>query len=280
MAKTIFEDSPYQPQLDNWYSSKPYGFKFTFKSGDSVTMYLPISPSNLNISTVFATNIVPTIFGTVEEHSPVRYFDITIEGNTGMGPKYVLPASGAVQSNLGRSSFAVNQAFDSSVAAGFFLKTLTKATDIFSAVNDLLHDPGTNAGLRLDQTGYLAFHNLYRFLLKYKSDVSSTETRTGEDVHPLVFFNYKDNNQYNVVVRGFTMKRDATDPMLYHYAISMRGYNLAVAGTSPTAEPSLLASLGLNGLSGSNLLGTIQEKANEARGILASGANGLNQLGR
>src|SRR5689334_19686681 len=73
-------DTTYTLESQNWYSAKPYGFKASLRNGRSVVMFLPINPSNLTISTNFATNMIPTLYGTVEEHSEVRYFDITIEG--------------------------------------------------------------------------------------------------------------------------------------------------------------------------------------------------------
>ncbi len=56
-SKRIFSDADYSPILSNWYTAKPYGFKFTPRDGSgAVVMFLPISPSNLTIATHFATN--------------------------------------------------------------------------------------------------------------------------------------------------------------------------------------------------------------------------------
>lgn len=287
----IYSDADYQPKLSNWYTARPYGFKFTAKDGTEMVMYLPISPSNLTINTTFATNLVSTIYGVVEEHSPVRYFDITIDGNTGMGPKYVHPFRGGdtMLPGAGRSRFTVQQAIDPGALGGFFAKTLTKADNIWSETSNLLNlTPDAPTGLQLDQTGYMAFHNLYRFLLKYKKDASGNDNTPGNrsgNTHPLIFFNYKDNNQYRVSVRSFVMKRDANDPMLYHYSISLRGYTLEDAGRKDlggdTAEKTQerLSALGLDGVSGSTLLGDIMKKADQAKGILASVGSGINSLG-
>ena len=38
--------------------------------------------------------------------------------------------------------------------------------------------------------------------------------------------NYKDNQQYDVAITGFQLTRDASNPMLYNYNITMRAYNL------------------------------------------------------
>jgi len=292
----LYSNADYKPILSNWYTAKPYGFRFLPKTGEETVMFLPIGPSNLTITTHFATTIVPTIYGTVEEHSPVRYFDIVIEGTTGMGPKYTVPMSPSETANLnngtqqtGRSSFSIQTSL-STAAAGFFAKTLSVADKVVSGISDQV-GRSAKSGLLLDQTGYAAFHNLYRFFLKYKKDVSGTNTSDGSidntvraenRGHPLVFFNYKDNNEYNVVVKSFVLRRDKENPMLYMYSIVLRGYNLKEVGSSNklNSDKDMLASLGLNGIKGSVFLAEAKNRALGARDILNSVANGINQLGR
>jgi hypothetical protein len=292
--KEIFTNVDYNPVKTNWYSAKPYGFKFTPKNGtSSIVMFLPISPSNLTITTSFATNIIPTLYGTVEEHSPVRYYDINIEGTTGMGPRYVEPFEDGAQtapSRLGRSTFSVKQTLGSTLLGGLFAKTLNRVENIVNDTTALFKPPEVNTGLYVDQTGYIAFHNLYRFLLQYKKDVSGVDPaskgvkRSQDAQHPLVFFNYKDCNQYKVVINKFTLKRDKEDPMMYHYSISMRGYDLTDVNNKTTIgdldQQKMLKELGLDGVSGSTILGDVKKFATDAKGILGSVATGINLLGR
>jgi len=294
----IYSNADYTPILSNWFTSKPYGFRFTPRSGETKVMFLPIGPSNLQITTHFATNLIPTIYGTVEEHSPVRYFDIVIEGTTGMGPKYTAPLSSGQRPDLksgteqaGRTSFTIQTSL-STAAAGFFSKTLGAVDKVISGVSDILGKSAVT-GLLLDQTGYIAFHNLYRFFLKYKKDASGTDTSDGsidassrdeKTKPPLVFFNHKDNNEYNAVIKSFVLRRDKENPMLYYYSITMRGYELKGIDSSDRipdkSQSEMLESLGLNGVKGSTFLGKAKEIASQARGILGSVANGVNQLGR
>jgi hypothetical protein len=292
----IFANADYTPILSNWYTAKPYGFKFTARSGKATMMFLPIGPSNLTISTHFATNVTPTLYGTVEEHSPVRYYDISIEGTTGFGPKYVQPfsASEEPQASLGRSSFTVKQGLNN-IAGGLFNRTINTAQSIVTGINELYKGiPPASTGLQLDKTGYAAFHNLYRFFLEYKKDAAGvsdakytprTTDKNGNDVHPLVFFNYKDNNQYKVIVNNFTLKRDKEDPMLYYYSISLRGYDLMDAGAparinTNDSTAQTLKNLGLDGVQGSSYLTQMKELAQQGRGILSSIGAGINQLER
>src|SRR4051812_8540541 len=114
----IYTNADYSPVLTNWFTAKPYGFRFTPKEGQVKVMYLPIGPSNLTITTHFATSITPTIYGTVEEHSPVRYFDIAIEGTTGMAPKFVNPMDPKekVVEKSGRTTFSIQQNLSTAIS--------------------------------------------------------------------------------------------------------------------------------------------------------------------
>jgi hypothetical protein len=79
------------------------------------------------------------------------------------------------------------------------------------------------------------------------------------------------------------MRRDKEDPMMYHYQIVMRGYDLEDAGQKARAQnetEEILQNLGLDGVDGSDFLGKAKLTATRARGILSSVANGVNQLGR
>lgn len=298
-------DATYQTDPSNWYKAQPYGFRFNFSSGKQAVCFLPISPSNLNITTHFATNVIATLYGTVEEHSDVRYFDITIEGTTGMAPKFFSPSytspkaiadlvsSKADGTNYGRTSFAVSKP----ILGGFFSKTLGALSQIKNKAIDLAGGNPNESGIANTQTGYVAFHNLYKMLLRYKKDASGTPidpSLLGQAItipgvggskrkgHPIIFFNYKDNNQYNVAIRSFNLRKSAENPMLYYYSIQMRGY--ALSGIKEQLnEDSMsdrLKALGLDGVKNSSILGDIKKKAQGARGILGAAGGGINVLGR
>ena len=280
----------YSLESQNWYSAKPYGFKASLRDKRTVVMFLPINPSNLTITTNFATNLIPTLYGTVEEHSEVRYFDISIEGTTGMAPRFVAPFIGGPDTQpgdaynsvrkSGRSTFAIATALS---AGGFFSKTLAIANQIKDKASDLLNGaPKAQTGINSENSGYVAFHNLYRFLLQYKKDASGNGTSQAPyERHPLTFFNYKDNNQYDVVVKGFTMRKSADNPMLYYYSIQLRGYNLRSVSDKVNEDLSRrLKDLGLNGVDSSSALGDIKSISSKAKGIIGSFVGGINVLGR
>ena len=281
---SLWKNQDYEPIESNWFTAKPYGFRFAPRDGEELVMYLPLGPSNLNISTQFATNLIPTISGTIEEHSPVRYYDISIEGTTGMTPKFVEPTTSKTYApKSGRSSFTVQQSW-SSGAGGLFAKTLSAMDKIYNTAVGMA--PRTAiTGVHLDQTGYMAFHNLYRFFLQYKKDVAGVHAKTPRKKNakpPLVFFNHKDNNEYSVVIQSFMLRRDKENPMLYSYSISLRGYDLTGIDESRStgnSEP-LLEALGLDGIQNTKALSDLKRLASDARDILGSAANGINQLGR
>jgi len=270
VKKTL--DDIYSISSDDWYSAKPYGFKFQYKQKNRyMVMFLPIGPSNININTNFATNIIPTLYGTVEEHSPVRYYDISIEGTTGMAPKYISPkhvSDPAEASKIskdrttGRSSFTVSKN-----ALGIFPKTLNLVQQTIDKAADILSSPKTELGVNNDNSGYVAFHNLYRFLLLYKKNI----LEESEEKEPLIFFNYKDNNEYYVTIKNFSLRRSAENPMLYYYSIQMRAYNLRSIGGNKIEYDlkNRIKELGLDGVTSSSLFGEFKSVSNKAKSGMA-----------
>lgn len=262
----------------NWYLQKPYGFRFTDKDGKPHTFYLPISPSNITINTHFATNVISTMYGTIEEHTEQRYFDIVISGTTGMAPRFydVVNAQtnkelNSVDSPIGRAGFPVKSLIDGNLG-GFFKRTQSLVDNALNQANDLLGEDNGSTGIDLKKTGYVAFHNFYKFLLVYKKDVSGEYGAGSRLVHPLVFLNYKDNNQYNVAIQGFQLTRDASQPMLYNYNITLRGYNLRTAD-APVIDVDLAnraKELGLGTVDNSSLFSKLANKARQAKNLAYS----------
>jgi hypothetical protein len=233
---------PYNLRKDglNWYKSWPYAFKAKIGSKYEI-FYLPISPQNINITTHFATNVIATLYSTVEEHSEVRYYDIAIQGTTGFVPTYVKSetfsrdASGknSIVGNTTRTSYGSGEIVDSGVAGGFFRKTLNTVNSLANTAADILSSKKQEAGVFTDNNGYIAFHNFYRFLLKNKQTAAAGKA-SNEEV--LTFLNYKDNNQYSCAVQRFVLERNAENPMLYNYSILIRAYNLKTIDSSIKAD--------------------------------------------
>lgn len=251
--------SPDYTQDSNWLRSTPYAFKAKVDDGPYTTFFLPISPQNLTISTYFATNTIATLYGTVEEHSEQRYFDITIQGTTGFAPAYY--DKNPLTPSAGRESFSSSAFIKSDVLGGFasgligkINKAVNQATAVVNAVKGNSKGP-FESGLSIEKSGYAAFHNLYRFLLAHKKYAASGKMRSPSDEKldarssnqtPLYFINFKDNNQYSCVVQRFTLERTAENPMLYNYSIQLRAYNIGpILSGSFAANDERLKMLGL-----------------------------------
>lgn len=282
---------PTRPVYSNWYQALPYGFTFTKRDGTKITMFLPISPSDLTITTHYATNVITTLYGTVEEHSEQRYFDIAINGNTGFAPRYVditaieVDNKTRLQTN-GRSAFSASETIPTNILGGFFAKTINVANQALNKAADVLAPQDNVTGINVTKTGYAAFHNLYKFFMIYKKDVSgetSTKTRTGG--HPLVFFNYKDNNKYFCTVQKFILRKNADNPMIYSYSISLRAYKIQGLDEQERASGQFsledrLQELGLNGAESSDLFSDIKGISKGAKDFFGALKGGINIFGQ
>jgi len=258
----------------NWYKSLPYGFRFYDRKGKSTTFFLPINPNNINVTTHFATNIVTSLYGTIEEHSEVRYHDFIISGTTGMAPIYSKPPlfqnAGGIVSTAGRESFPVFR----SVAQGFASRTEGALRQALGAVNDIVDFKGkkNKNGLDLENTGYFAFHNMFRYFMLYKKDVAGEADSSGRRAktnqrsrHPLLFLNYKDGTQYNVAITRFDLTNDAADPMLYKYKIAMRGYELTSVDKGGFEPVDIGADLGLGEVASLSIFAAMKRLSRNAK---------------
>jgi len=306
---------PYIIDPTLWYQALPYRFLLNKNNGQKISVNLPIAPNNLQINTRMATTVIPTLYGIVEDHSSVRFYDIVIQGTTGIAPKYVgmEQQGGAVQPKVGRTSFSASEIVD----LGGFLPEITnmvkQAKKIYEEVSGT--EAANQSGISSYNTGYYAFHQLYSFFLLYKQECVSglsesssskggglpntealtnmfTNAVTGgfqvtskispqaapvsvpvRQGHPLQFFNYKDNQMYDVVPVGFTLVRSAENPMLYNYSIKLTAFNLRSSnskvkfvdkdGKDIGFQGAFAQQMGLEGLSGS----LFSQAANQMRTV-------------
>lgn len=288
------DKEPYIVEPTNWYKSLPYGFAFwdiDSKKADKAksTMYLPISPNNLSITTNFATNVITTLYGVIEEHSEVRFYDIIISGTTGYAPRFVAPfESGTKVSDLqssGRSAFVAKGVSDLGGFLPEVTNTINQVLDTVSDISNTLNGgPKNPTGIDAAKSGYVAFHNLYKFFLKYKTDVANIaaavnskpsppislplSNSTKRKVHPIQFLNYKDGIKYDCVPLSFTLTRSADKPMEYLYTIKLRAFNLQnVNSKAPEADQ--LAKFGLGELDGQSLFSKMTSIAGNASTLIS-----------
>lgn len=285
------KNGPYSPTKSDWHKALPYGFQFNPRKGTSITCYLPLAPENIAVSTHFGTNIIPTLYGTIEEHSEQRYYDIVLSGTTGFAPKYTTPFNTGSQpqdkkDNLtGRKSYKDEKVagIEPNLAGGFFQKSIGALNQGLNTIANMAENfTGVQviSGVNPQTSGYIAFHNLYRYLLAYKRDAAGLNGNTGYKQHPLTFLNYKDHLKYDCAIMKFDLKRSATQPMLYNYTIIMRAYNLRdLAEAIPDGViTDRLEDLGLAGIGGS-VFQKLKQTSNGAKGVIGALSGGLNVLG-
>lgn len=276
---------PYETNIQNWYKALPYGFAFFDRlaasddlSTATSTLYLPILPSNIRVTTHFATNVVTTLYGVVEEHSEVRYYDITISGTTGFAPRFVgEQGTGAKPTNSQQTG---RSAFDGTTLSDTFGGFLPEITNTIEQVQDTITDignslnggPTNQTGISPAQSGYAAFHAFYKFLLKYKKDAAGTPTTSllRRSTHPFQFLNYKDGVRYDCIPLSFNLERSAENPMLYNYSLQLRCYNLRSVNSTDNIEADQLARLGLGDVKGQSLFSSLTGAAGSAATLVSA----------
>jgi hypothetical protein len=243
-------EQPYEIIEDNWFKALPYAFK-AYIDGQYKVFYLPISPQNISIVTHFASNLVATVTSTIEEHGEQRYFDIVIQGTTGFSPRgwkrgdieqtekkdqIMWNVSDIIANPIGsRESFASSITQDNT--QGFATKTNNTINQIRNLASDMVNGRNHKIGVYNNTNGYVAFHNFYRFLLRYKKNIENfNKEENNKTEGDLIFMSYKDNCKYSCIVQRFVLERSADNPLLYNYNIQLRAYNLRSLNSPDTIK--------------------------------------------
>lgn len=192
------------------------------KGFNKYTQHLHIPPQAISIQTHFASSVVATNRGVLEENNGVTFRTITISGTTGVWP--TKPYQG--MKNLSTASKLFNTIFPAAVTAiGGLVKSVQKTVASFvGGPADKVAEPGKDSG-------YYQFWALHNFL------VACAEARKGEEGNDLrlIFGAPKDNIEYVVTPVQFEMRRDAGSALLYRYQIVLRAWDIV----SDPQEPSV-----------------------------------------
>lgn len=242
------------PPAENWFKALPYAFQ-AMVGGETRIFFLPIAPQNISVITHFANNVIATLGATIEEHSDVRYYDISIVGTTGFTPQYTRDVSIGEVSKLlsgdtpkgqrksyGESGSIIKKL--SEYSFGFANQTINKIQQVANVASDLASGKKHQVGVYNDTNGYIAFHRFYNFLMKYKAEIKDFDKSNGQS-SPLLFISYKDGIQYSCAIQGFSLERSADNPLLYNYSIRLRAYNARTISSSSEVESDIGKAVGL-----------------------------------
>lgn len=222
--------------------------KTKFQTIETPYITLAIPPSSIGINVPFANTVTATNRGILEESSGSVFRNIQISGTTGLFPPRLVLG----QKFTKPSTFtSVLNALIPSVSNT--LNSLSKtANGLASSVNSFLvggnndntskpanlSDPNnSDADLQteedaLEHTGYYQFWTLHNFFVQY----AEAKKAKGAGSLRLVFSSTKDNISYICTPIAFDLKRDASNPLLYRYSISLKCWDIVNAAPIKTAD--------------------------------------------
>lgn len=198
--------------------------------GAAWEFFFPITPQQLSITDAFSINTSATLRGILEEHSGVRFKNITVQGTFGVWP--------------GRESIAVQPGtpnFLQSIFGGTILAAQNVATQFTSIINNITN--GSNASkpvnLRPDNTnaqeiitdssnpeyggfgtGYYQQLMLQQFLEQYEEAKRNPINASWR----LVFDIPKQNQSFVVTPVGYTWNENVNRPMEVNYNIQFKAW--------------------------------------------------------
>lgn len=185
-------------------------------------IHFDIPPQAIAVNVPFAINVTATNRGVLEEHNGVVFRNISIAGVTGItGSRKPAefknrPTGGAlglVANIFPAATAAVNSLLESPLA-----KAIKGA--LASKNNDTANAPDFSAEQL--NSGYSKFWQLNNFLMVYAEIKKKHDNANIR----LIFGSYKDNIEYVVTPLSFDLKRDISQPMMYRYAIQLKGWDI------------------------------------------------------
>lgn len=185
---------------------------------------LPITPQQLSITDNFAINTSATLRGVLEEHSGVRFKNISIQGTFGVWPGR--PAIASAPTNAAGASGALQSIFGGTIAsaqnvATQFKSILNNANSGTSSAKPITVRPGDpkdpEHGLG---TGYYQTLMLAQFLEQY-TEAKRNPKNAG---WRLIFDIPKQNQSFVVTPLGFTWNENVNRPMEVNYSLQMKAW--------------------------------------------------------
>lgn len=181
---------------------------------------LPITPQQLSITDSYAINTSATMRGVLEEHSGVRFKNISIQGTFGVWPGRPAIVQPPGTPNLLQSVFGGTIAAAQNVATQFtsIINTITTGSAASKPVTVSPGDPtDSENGLG---TGYYQTLMFTQFLEQY-AEAKRNPANAG---WRLVFDIPKQNQSFVVTPVGFNWNENANRPMEINYNLQMKAW--------------------------------------------------------
>jgi hypothetical protein len=227
--------------------------------------FLPITPQQLSISDAFSINTSATLVGILEEHSGVRFKNITVQGTFGVWPD--------------RQSISLPPGTPS-ILQSIFANTLTSAQNVATQFTSIINNittgsnaskpttvrPGDTSGGPSGggdpdhglSTGYYQTTMLQQFLEQY-AEAKRNPANAG---WRLVFDIPKQNQSFVVTPIGFTWNENVNKPMEIDYNLQLKAWRRIDLNAKLVPVPLQVTQLTPGALQ--NILNTIQAAQNTA----------------
>lgn len=249
----------------DWHKIYPFQFQVIYSSPESserVFYTLPIPPDSYSIKMHTASDATPTLGGVVEETSQNKIWMITLAGTTGIAVSRDKSADAAMPASVFRRVISTTGLLSGVEGAATQIAGLVGgiagAQSVAGGLANIFQTslPYGGSSVNKDSNGYSEIHRLHRFLYLYSVLAERAPDRT-----KLVFVNYKDRQQFNVVVKDFTVQKSAAEPYLYRYRIALKGWAPTGVNVSEELEVNRYAN-DLKAVNTLNLTGTFSSLVN------------------
>lgn len=231
---------------------------------------LPITPQQLNLTTLPAITNTPGLRGILEEHGGVRYKMISLTCSTGIYPARKSFDAPQQESSLG-------SIFAGTISNFNALSATVKATmdsikgGSYSSPSDLQIDP--------KQTGY--YHAMYidQFIEQYALAKKRPECRSWR----LVFDIPKQNASYYVTPGPFSLIQNVNKPMEWQWTIQLKAWKRVELNKALSKRPGASLPLTLSGYQKIvNLIGNarlaVQQSINTVKAVRSDVLGVVNNL--
>jgi len=267
----------------SWYKTFPFEIVAVYSPKDNsdykadsdntnVKQYvysLPIPPEAISTTMVPASSVTPTLDGYVEETTQTKIWIVSLSGTTGISPNRAdskgetdttAPATKfrETKQNLGLISGALGRVETMASYAQSIAKDATSG-DLVEMTNKLFTTTPifTESAVSKDSNGYTEIHLLHKFLIMYAKEKSIQPNNW-----QLLFRNYKDGQEFRVVVQDFKVNKTKSSPFLYNYSISFKCWNLQPINNHGREIDRFAKDGDLYGLKTFTITGTLTKLAN------------------